>query len=56
MPYSINESQLNTIFNDKGFEPVYIKIIVDKEKGTSRGFGYVQFENSEVANQVFYEL
>ena len=33
-----------------------IKIIRDKAKGTNLGYGFVEFENQEIANQVLNDL
>ena len=45
LPYSITEDDLNRIFGEYG--PVReTTLIMDKETGRSRGFGFVEFESN----------
>lgn len=46
LPFSVTENDLRTLFEQHG--PVQtVKLIADRESGRSRGFGFVEMENSE---------
>ena len=49
IPYDFSEDDLKSIFDAEQFKVVDIKLITDRITGKSRGFGFVTFENDEVA-------
>ena len=44
LPFSLTEGDLITIFSQFG-EPVFVKLIRDKETGKSKGFGFLKYED-----------
>lgn len=50
LPYNISDDQLNDLFAKFG-TPDSAKVITDRETGRSKGFGFVEFSNSEQAQQ-----
>lgn len=55
LPYSVNETQLRELFEPYGaLESV--RIINDKMTGRSKGFGFVEFEDSEAATEAIAQV
>ncbi len=54
LSYSTTEEGLREFF--RAYEPVSVKIITDKFTGQSRGFGFVEIENAEMAERAISEL
>ncbi len=54
-PYSLEEDQLRGIFEQYG-EVTSIKIIMDKETGRSKGFGFIEMSDEEHAQQAITAL
>ena len=52
--YSTTEEGLRAFFRE--YQPVSVKIITDKFTGQSRGFGFVEIENDELAERAISEL
>jgi RNA recognition motif-containing protein len=50
LPYDVNDSKLNEMFTKFG-TPDSAKVIVDRDTGRSKGFGFVEFSNADHANQ-----
>lgn len=50
LPYNSEEASLEELFSEYG-QVDSVKIIVDRESGRSRGFGFVEMENDEEANE-----
>ncbi|CAN6231700.1 unnamed protein product [Urochloa humidicola] len=48
LPYSANESSLKDAFANYG--AISSEVVVDRETGRSRGFGFVQFEDQKSMN------
>jgi RNA recognition motif-containing protein len=48
LPNSVGESELETAFADHG-TVVSVVVICDRESGRSRGFGFVEMETEEMA-------
>lgn len=48
LPYSVTEPQLQELFSQAG-NVVSCKIIIDRYSGRSKGFGFVEFETDEEA-------
>ncbi|KAF4693674.1 hypothetical protein FOZ60_010347 [Perkinsus olseni] len=47
LPYSASEDELGFFFLDRNITPVGVRIIMDRETGKSKGFGYLDFETEE---------
>jgi len=50
LPYNISDDQLQAMFEKFG-TPDSAKVIMDRDSGQSKGFGFVEFSNSEQARQ-----
>jgi RNA recognition motif-containing protein len=50
LPWKISEEELKELFSAVG-EVYSVKIIKDRETGKSRGFGFIEMNNSEKAIQ-----
>lgn len=46
LPYSTSESELQEMFGQHG-EVLSVKLIIDRETGRSRGFGFVEMADDE---------
>lgn len=55
LPYSINDSKLESIFAEFG-EIVSARVITDKHSGRSKGFGFVEFEAEDAGEAAIEEL
>lgn len=55
LPWSVNESQLQKVFEEHG-TVISTKIIKDRQTGNSRGFGFVEMENSTNAENAIKTL
>jgi len=55
LPFNLGEEDLKEIFEEYG-EVASTKIISDKFSGRSKGFGFVEMENDEEANNAIKEL
>ena len=44
LPYELTEGDVITIFSQFG-EPVFLKLVRDKEPGKSKGFGWLKYED-----------
>ncbi|KAL7800118.1 RNA-binding domain-containing protein [Trichoderma ceciliae] len=44
LPYDLSEGDIITIFSQFG-EPVFLKLVRDKETGKSKGFGWLKYED-----------
>ncbi len=53
--YRVNENDLKEIFEEYGAVGS-VKIIMDKYSGRSKGFGFVEMENSPEGNKAIEEL
>lgn len=50
LPYSVNSDQLNQVFSEYG-EVVDAVVIVDKMRNRSKGFGFVEYKDTESAQK-----
>ncbi len=50
LPYSTTDSELRALFESAG-EVADVTIIIDKETGRSRGFGFVEMTNDDGAQE-----
>ena len=55
LPWSCNDDDLRDMFQGFG-EVEGARVILDRETGRSRGFGFVQMPNNEEANQAIQSL
>ncbi len=55
LAYGVQEDNLKTTFEEFG-EVSSVRIISDKFTGRSKGFGFVEMEDSAAANQAIEEL
>ena len=55
IPFKASEDELRELFEQHG-EVASVKIIMDKETNRSRGFGFVEMNDSEAAKQAINEL
>ncbi len=42
LPFDVDESQVRTLFQEGGREVTEVKIVMDRETGRPRGFGFVE--------------
>lgn len=50
LPYNISDDQLRDMFAKYGV-PESARVITDRDTGQSKGFGFVEFSNDEMARQ-----
>ncbi|WP_297905482.1 RNA-binding protein [uncultured Parabacteroides sp.] len=55
LSYNISDEDLRQLFADYG-EIVSAKVIMDRETGRSRGFGFVELSDDELAKKAIEEL
>ena len=55
LSYNITDADLKELFAEYG-EIVSAKVIMDKETGRSRGFGFVELSDDELAKKAIEEL
>ena len=55
LSYSVDDADLNTLFADYG-EVVSAKVIMDRESGRSRGFGFVELADDAMGQKAIDEL
>ena len=55
LPWSLRGRDLKEIFSEYG-EVVYAKVILDRETGKSKGFGFIEFANPEDAKKAVEEM
>lgn len=55
LPYSIDDRELRTIFEEHG-SVTEVVIITDRETGRARGFGFVEFGSREEGEKAIQEL
>ena len=55
LPYKIEEPEIRELFEDYG-ELLSLKIIVDKETGRSKGFGFAEMADGEGALKALEDL
>lgn len=48
LPYNISDDQLSAMFARYG-TPDSAKVITDRDSGQSKGFGFVEFNDAEIA-------
>ena len=55
LSYGVNDNELQTLFEEFGTVESS-KVIVDKYNGRSKGFGFVNMENQDEANEAINKL
>lgn len=55
LPWSVDDDALQSAFQPHG-EVVSAKVVTDRETGRSRGFGFVEMEDSTAANNAIKAL
>ncbi len=55
LPWTLNDNDLKDTFKSHG-NVVSAKIVMDRESGRSRGFGFVEMENDSEANSAIKAL
>ena len=55
LSYGVTDADLNSLFAEYG-EVSSAKVIMDRETGRSRGFGFVEMPNAEEATKAINEL
>ena len=55
IPYSMSESELRELFEKVG-ELESCKLIMDRETGRSKGFGFVEYKTEEDASEAMEQL
>lgn len=55
LPWSVDDEALQSAFQPHG-EVVSAKVVKDRETGRSRGFGFVEMEDSTAANNAIKAL
>ena len=56
LPFSANEEQIRELFSQNDREVTEVRLITDRDSGRPRGFGFVEFANSEHADQAIADL
>ena len=55
LPWALNDNELKDTFKSHG-NVISAKIVMDKESGRSRGFGFVEMENDNEASSAIKAL
>lgn len=54
LPYSCSEEDLKALFTD--FKTSSVKLIIDRETGRSKGFGFVDIDSNDEGQKAIEEL
>lgn len=55
LPWSVNDQELEDVFKSYG-TIISAKVIMDRESGRSKGFGFVEFEDDNAAKGAIEKL
>ncbi|HEY4160786.1 MAG TPA: RNA-binding protein [Candidatus Saccharimonadales bacterium] len=55
LPWAVDDQGLETLFKDFG-DVVSAKVIMDRETGRSKGFGFVEFNDDDAAKAAIDKL
>lgn len=55
LPWSVNDQELEDLFKDFG-SVLSAKVIMDRESGRSKGFGFVEFSDDDAAKAAMEKL
>jgi len=53
--YKVRENDLKEVFEEYG-DVVSVKIVIDKQTGKSKGFGFIEMSSDDDANRAIEEL
>ena len=56
LPFSTTDESLLQLFAERGYKPVSARIIIDRETGRSRGFGFVELGPGDDAAKAIGEF
>ena len=56
LPFSVEESTVQSLFEQNERTVVEVKLITDRETGRPRGFGFVEMGSSEDADSAIQQL
>jgi cold-inducible RNA-binding protein len=56
LPFTAEEGQLEALFSADGRKVVSVRILVDKQTGRSRGFGFVEMASADDAQKAIDAL
>ncbi|MBD3264503.1 MAG: RNA-binding protein [Candidatus Omnitrophica bacterium] len=56
LEYSVTESELKSLFEEKGLNVEEVKLISDKYTGRAKGFGFAEFATEEDAQKAIDQL
>ncbi len=56
LPFSVDEQQLRTLFEEGGREVLEVNIITDRDTGRPRGFAFVNMASQEAAQAAITAL
>ena len=56
LPYSITDESLLQLFTSKGYKPVSARVIMDRDTGRSKGFGFVELGPEDDAAKAIGEF
>jgi len=52
LSYSASEADIRAAFAEGGFQPTSVTVVLDRETGQSRGFGFVELESPETEEAI----
>jgi RNA recognition motif-containing protein len=56
LPYSVTDDSLLQLFTGKGYKPVSASVIMDRDTGRSKGFGFVELGPQDDAAKAIGEF
>jgi RNA recognition motif-containing protein len=56
LPYSVTDESLLQLFTGKGYKPVSARVIMDRDTGRSKGFGFVELGPEDDAAKAIGEF
>jgi len=56
LPYSVTDESLLQLFTSKGYKPVSARVIMDRDTGRSKGFGFVELGPEDDAAKAIGEF
>jgi cold-inducible RNA-binding protein len=54
LPYALSEEDLKELFSE--YNPSSVKLIIDRDTGRSKGFGFVEIDSKDEAQKAISEL
>ena len=56
LSYSVTDADLREVFSSSGYEVVDVKVVMDRDAGRPRGFGFVELASDDQANKAIEEM